>query len=100
MAHNLSFIEKAQNLEVRGSGEDYDNNALNLKRNAKKGPTAVVAVGPKTICNCLYNRLLIASFLADKYNCKSEQGYHQKHDVQRGVGGIARLRHCRYGGRL
>lgn len=25
---------------------------------------------------------------------------HQKHDVQRGIGGIARLRHCRYGGRL
>lgn len=96
----MSFIEKAQNLEVRGSGENYGNNALNLKKERKKGPTAVVAVGPKTICNCLYNRLLIVSFLADKYNCKSEQRCHQKHDVQRGVGGIARLRQCRYGGRL
>ena len=36
VAHNLSFIEIAPNLEVRGSGEDYDNNALNLKKNAKK----------------------------------------------------------------
>ena len=32
---------------MRGSGENYGNNALNLKKERKKGPTAVVAVGPK-----------------------------------------------------
>ena len=83
-----------QDLPVQGNPVQV--NAVVVKQ---KSPESG-AVGPKTICNCLYNRLLIVSFLADKYNCKSEQRCHQKHDVQRGIGGVARLRHCRYGGRL
>ena len=43
----MSFIEKAQNLEVRGSGKNYDNNALNLKKERKKARQPLWLSGQK-----------------------------------------------------